>query len=932
MGPRAAKKRKVGQGSSAAPSDAPPSHARWAELPRELVAMIAVHTCTPVQPLPFTCLTLPSDASESCAYHRQEDRSFSNPGGQFEPLPAAAGAAAGSAAAAEPPAAELPAPDGGSGSGSGSGRGEADRGGHVPGVFRPARMSAAALAMRCVCRSWCVVLSEGVRRILLHDPAPFALWQRHFPALTHLALGVATDLLVQTDDGDGAGAGPGPSSQAAATAAAAAAAAADGGRSGRRRRPAGVASSACNGTGTGAGGGGGRVRSLASVTTLRNLQIADTALHLNLAASATFLEELVVCGAPPPGSQVHPWGRDPGSPYPVAGATYRHRGRGGAAAPAGPAAATTRRSALDQALSSLRGLRRLRLTDIDASAARLGLTIMDLSYLTSLRLHRCMLPTFLGTSRTRGGGGGGGRRAVPGVGGGGRRVVGGGGSGSAAASGGGGAGSRSGGSTFARDLILNLGSKLRDLSLQGCGLQELPPAVASGLSRLTSLDLSANWLQGLPGAITELVQLEYLDLQHNSLASLPEGLPALSRLCDLDLSANSLRALPADFGGLTALTHLHLGGLHALDLERCGPQLAGLTNLHSLGLCDVDLSPPGMGPDPPDPDSSPLAALVAALAPAGRLRELALDGCGMERLPAAFSQLTGLTALSVMENFDAADLVGGVTCLRNLAVLKLGYLDLMEPLPPGLWELTALRELDLEQNFLRTLSPEVSRLTALQVLNLTDTFEADTPLSALPWTALFALTRLRQLLLTGPSDPAAGDTVPPGISALSGLEVLTLRGAPLSPGALAEVFGRLPALSSLELCECGLRRLPPAVTRLSRLTDLQLSRNRIASLPNGFGALTRLTDLSLGCNPQLKTLPQELTRLTRLRRLEVTFPTAAKLPQPEVLRWLVAVPELSIYGATRKRLQDAAKEQGLTFPPETNFYANTDFYFANHYY
>lgn len=54
-----------------------------------------------------------------------------------------------------------------------------------------------------------------------------------------------------------------------------------------------------------------------------------------------------------------------------------------------------------------------------------------------------------------------------------------------------------------------------------------------------------------------------------------------------------------------------------------------------------------------EPDSGPLAVLVSGLGGAGRLRELLLDGCCLRRLPASFSQLTALSHLSLMENYDS---------------------------------------------------------------------------------------------------------------------------------------------------------------------------------------------------------------------------------------------------------------------------------------
>ncbi len=134
-----------------------------------------------------------------------------------------------------------------------------------------------------------------------------------------------------------------------------------------------------------------------------------------------------------------------------------------------------------------------------------------------------------------------------------------------------------------------------------------------------------------------------------------------------------------------------------------------VTHVRAPGLCDIDLSDPDDPPYPPPPppygagalhpagppppadgpaleaavadgiphqqpfpgqnavgdahlangngaaalDSGPLSELVSGLGPAGRLRELLLDGCCLRRLPTGFSQLSALSHLSLMENYDS---------------------------------------------------------------------------------------------------------------------------------------------------------------------------------------------------------------------------------------------------------------------------------------
>ncbi|GIL85289.1 hypothetical protein Vretifemale_13893 [Volvox reticuliferus] len=462
--------------------------------------MIASFTCVPVEPLPFTCLTYTAHP-DSCAYHRQEDRSFVTPGAQFisgqgQP-PLTFGPMGHTGSDGVGPVATGAVPAGPSGVQS-VGAGAADVTppawhSNVPGTFRPAIISETALAMRRVCRLWCQVLSDGVRRVLLPGRDSFTLWASHFPNISHLALGCCTDLRVRSHDqpavpsprcrGAGAGGddqpGPGPSSAAAAAAAST--------TSRGRRRSARAAVTSLSGVrwhrpvGNGCGGCGGpflKDRSLEALTSLRNLQVNDSAVHLDLAATCPSLEELVVWTQRPARYGTHPGrfftgfmglmaGGGGGGGGGTAAAARRHPG-GGAAAAAGSSGLVTRRSALDRTLSSLPGLRRLRLSGVDASAARLGSALMELTALTSLRLFQCRLPTFLGAPER----------------------------------------ARSGHSSFARELVLNLGAKLQDLSLQGCCIRILPDEVLAGLTGLRMLDLSSNWLHSLPGSVTLLQRLE----------------------------------------------------------------------------------------------------------------------------------------------------------------------------------------------------------------------------------------------------------------------------------------------------------------------------------------------------------------------------------------------------------------------------------------
>lgn len=190
-------------------------------------------------------------------------------------------------------------------------------------------------------------------------------------------------------------------------------------------------------------------------------QVSDSTPHLDLAASAgARLEELVVTARQPVLS-THSSSTGGGAAGGGSAAASKSGGKAAAALES-----TEQRSALKRTLSALPGLRRLRLSGMDASSARLGSALMGLSSLSSLRLMHCLLPTFFGTGGGEaeeeedwGGAAAGGGRGRGGRGGG--RAGRGRGGGAAAGGGGSRRGAGKGASPFAAGLLHNLGTKLQ---------------------------------------------------------------------------------------------------------------------------------------------------------------------------------------------------------------------------------------------------------------------------------------------------------------------------------------------------------------------------------------------------------------------------------------------------------------------------------------
>ncbi len=154
--------------------------------------------------------------------------------------------------------------------------------------------------------------------------------------------------------------------------------------------------------------------------------------------------------------------------------------------------------------------------------------------------------------------------------------------------------------------------------------------------------------------------------------------------------------------------------------------------------------------------------------------------------------------------------------IENAAKKELTELDLrnnqLRELPPEIGQLTSLTELDLRNNQLSELPPEIGQLTSLAELSLNN-------------------NQLRVL--------------PPEITQLNNLIWLYLYGNKL-------------------------RELPPEITQLNNLRRLGLGDNQLRALPPKIGKMTNLTSLNLEGN-QLHELPPEIGQLNNRTKLYLSF-------------------------------------------------------------
>ncbi len=184
---------------------------------------------------------------------------------------------------------------------------------------------------------------------------------------------------------------------------------------------------------------------------------------------------------------------------------------------------------------------------------------------------------------------------------------------------------------------------------------------------------------------------------------------------------------------------------------------------------------------------------------------------------------------------------------------------IMEAIEAG-WE-----SLDLSDNLLTVLPPEIGQLDQLQRLFLSDNL-----LTGLPT----EITQLVQLQTLNLSDNLLTE-LPPEIAHLDQLQDLDLRDNQLTK--LPPEIGQLAQLQTLGLSDNQLTELPPEVAHLNQLQDLNLCDNQLTELPPEIGQLDQLRRLFLTSN-QLTVLPLEVGQLAKLRSLGLGDNRLTELP------------------------------------------------------
>ncbi|MDS9398975.1 leucine-rich repeat domain-containing protein [Aphanizomenon flos-aquae NRERC-008] len=220
-----------------------------------------------------------------------------------------------------------------------------------------------------------------------------------------------------------------------------------------------------------------------------------------------------------------------------------------------------------------------------------------------------------------------------------------------------------------------------------------------------------------------------------------------------------------------------------------------------------------------------------------------------------------------LSNNQISSLPPEIVQLTNLQSLDISF-NQISSLPPEIGQLTNLQFLDIGGNQISSLPPEIVQLTNLQSLDL-----RNNQISSLP-PEIGQLTNLQSLDISYNQI----SSLPREIVQLTNLQSLDLRNNQIS--SLPPEIVQLTNLQSLNISDNQISSLPPEIVQLTNLQSLDISFNQISSLPPEIGQLTNLQFLDISDN-QISSLPPEIVQLTNLQSLDISFNQISSLP-PEI--------------------------------------------------
>ncbi|KAJ6459901.1 adenylate cyclase [Mycena sanguinolenta] len=414
----------------------------------------------------------------------------------------------------------------------------------------------------------------------------------------------------------------------------------------------------------------------------------------------------------------------------------------------------------------------------------------------------------------------------------------------------------------------------------------LEDACLDDIPTLTTLHVQNNRLENLPRSFPRLQRLSSLNISNNKFRTFPAGVSQLATLCDLDISFNMISDLPEEIGQLKHLERLVIVGN---QVSRLPDEFSGLERLGELDCRRNQISDltvacilPKMETVRADHNATHDLALwmgpclTTLNASHNEVTQFTFVRGPVGRVPLALTSLDVSNAkLAFLDDYTVSQL----TSLRRLKLDN----NFLRSIPESLGDLRWLETLLCANNSLSELPQSIGRLQKLETLDMHSNSLTELPLSLWNCASLSRLNVTSNLLMLW-HDP------PPAVSEdelFSLCEPTVAVGGPTLPNnklSTSTISDIPPLAHSLELLYLGENSFTDEVLYplmiLKELRVLNLSFNEIQNMPaNFFRHLANLEEVYLSGNG-LTTFPSEdLPKLTRLSTLFLNGNRLQTLPQ-----------------------------------------------------
>lgn len=358
----------------------------------------------------------------------------------------------------------------------------------------------------------------------------------------------------------------------------------------------------------------------------------------------------------------------------------------------------------------------------------------------------------------------------------------------------------------------------------------------------------------------------------------PHDVEQMTQMTWLKLNDSKLEQVPDELSRCANLEHLQMAHNQLTSVHG---ELSDLPRLRSVIVRDNNLKTAGIPTD------------------IFRMKDLTIIDLSRNQLrevPTNLEYAKGSIVLNL--SYNNIETIPNSVCANLIDLL---FLDLsnnkLDMLPPQIRRLSMLQSLKLSNNPLNHFQlKQLPSMTSLSVLHMSNT---NRTLDNIPPT-LDDMHNLRDVDFSENSLPA----VPEALFKLRNLRKLNLSGNKIDKLNMTE--GEWEHLETLNMSHNQLTVIPDCVVKLTRLTRLYASNNQLTfeGIPSGIGKLIQLTVLHLSYN-KLELVPEGISRCVKLQKLKLDHNKLITLPEGIHL-----LPDL--------KTLDLHENENLVMPPKPN--------------